>query len=72
MGILASIVLAAILLICFGALLGCIFSNRLLTARGRRQAAVQRSLNEQRQELEAARQEIVQQRKDESRKPVNR
>jgi uncharacterized membrane-anchored protein YhcB (DUF1043 family) len=72
MGTLASIVLAAILLVCFGMLIGCTFSNLLLAVRDRQQAAVQRSLNEQWQELEAARQEIAQQRRGEPRKPVSR
>lgn len=72
MGTLASIVLAAVLLVIFGVLIGCTFSDRLLAARDRQQAAAQRSLNEQWQELEAARQEITQQRRGEPRKPVRR
>ena len=65
-------VLVAAILVSFGVLIGCTFSDRLLAARDRRQAAVQRSLNEQWQELEAARQEIIQQRRGEPRKPVRR
>lgn len=37
-----------------GVLIGCTFTEQALEARTRRQAAVQRSLNCQRQELEAA------------------
>lgn len=69
---LALIVLAATLLVIFGVLIGCIFSERMLAARDRRQAAVQRSLNEQWKELEAARQTIAQQRRSEPRKPIRR
>lgn len=60
-----SIVLAATLLV--GVLIGCTLSEQLLEARTRRQAAAQRSLNSQWQELahqwrelEAVRQEIAQ------------
>jgi uncharacterized membrane-anchored protein YhcB (DUF1043 family) len=63
------IVLAAAILVSFGVLIGCTLSARLLDARDRRQAAVQRSLNEQWQELEAAREKIVQRREGE---PVRR
>jgi uncharacterized membrane-anchored protein YhcB (DUF1043 family) len=59
------VVLTVTLLI--GVLIGCTLSEQLLAARTRRQAAAQRSLNSQwqelarqRQELEAARQEIAQ------------
>jgi uncharacterized membrane-anchored protein YhcB (DUF1043 family) len=64
------IVLAATLLVSFGVLIGCTFSERLLDARTRRQAIVQRSLNEQRQELEVVKKTIAQQRAGEQRKPV--
>jgi cell division protein FtsL len=53
------IVLVAAILVSFGVLIGCTFSARALDARERRQAAVQRSLNEQWQELQAARETIV-------------
>jgi cell division protein FtsL len=64
------LILAATLLVSFGVLIGCTFSERLLDARARRQAAVQRSLNEQWQELEVARKIIAQQRIGEPRKPL--
>jgi uncharacterized membrane-anchored protein YhcB (DUF1043 family) len=57
----ALIVLAATLLV--GVLIGCTLSERLLDARERQQAAVQRSLNEQWKELEVARHMIAQQRR---------
>ena len=72
MGSFALIVPTATLLVIFGVLIGCTFSDRLLAARERRQAAAQRSINEQWQELVAARQEIAQQRRGEPRKPVRR
>jgi cell division protein FtsL len=53
------IVLVAVILVSFGVLIGCTLSERMLDARERRQAAVQRSLNEQWQALEAARETIV-------------
>lgn len=68
----ALIILAATLLVSFGVLIGCTFSQRLLDARDRRQAAAQRSLNEQWRELEAARQTLAQQRRGEPRKPIRR
>lgn len=61
------IVLAITLLV--GILIGCTFCERLLEARTKRQAAVQRALNSQwqevarlQQELEAAQRELAQQR----------
>ncbi|MGH3874469.1 MAG: hypothetical protein ACRDSR_23700 [Pseudonocardiaceae bacterium] len=56
---LAWIVLTAVILVGFGVLLGCTLSERLLDARDRRQAAVQRALNEQRRDLEAARRKLT-------------
>jgi hypothetical protein len=64
MGDFALIVLAATLLVIFGVLIGCTLSERLLAARDRRQAAVQRSLNEQWRELEAARRTETERRRD--------
>ncbi|MGH3900613.1 MAG: hypothetical protein ACRDTA_20660 [Pseudonocardiaceae bacterium] len=61
----ALIVLVATLLVGFGVLMGCTFSQWLLDVRDRRQAAVQRCLNEQWQEIGAARQAIAQQRRGE-------
>jgi uncharacterized membrane-anchored protein YhcB (DUF1043 family) len=46
------IVLAATLLVVAGVLMGCTLSEFLLDARTRRQAATQRSLNSQWQEIE--------------------
>ncbi|MEA2202701.1 MAG: hypothetical protein QOI89_3381 [Solirubrobacteraceae bacterium] len=57
---------AAIFLVVFGMLIGCTLSEIALNARTRRQAAVQRALNAQRQELEAARRTMVKQRTGES------
>ncbi|MGH3897954.1 MAG: hypothetical protein ACRDTA_06790 [Pseudonocardiaceae bacterium] len=57
------IVLAATFLISLGVLIGYTLSERALEARTRRQAAVQRLLNSQWQEIEAARQTIAQQQK---------
>jgi uncharacterized membrane-anchored protein YhcB (DUF1043 family) len=62
--------LAAIFLVIFGVFIGCTLSEIALSARTRRQAAVQRSLNAQRQELEAARRTMAKQRTDESSTPV--
>jgi uncharacterized membrane-anchored protein YhcB (DUF1043 family) len=69
------IVLVATLLV--GVLAGSTLSERLLEARTRRQAAVQRSLNSQWQELasqwrelEAARKEIARRRVGEPRQPA--
>ncbi len=62
MDAIALIILAAALSVSFGVLIGCTVSQRLFDARDRRQAAVQRSLNEQWKELVAARQEIDQRR----------
>lgn len=62
---LALIVLTAALMVSLGVLIGCTLSGRLLDGRDRGQAAMQRSLNEQWQELEAARQTLAQQRRDE-------
>ena len=59
------IILAGTLLLGFGVLIGCTFSQWLLDARDRRQAAMQRALNEQWQELVAARQAIARQRRSE-------
>jgi uncharacterized membrane-anchored protein YhcB (DUF1043 family) len=53
------IVLVAILLV--GVFVGCTLSERLLEARTRRQATVQRSLNSQWQELESQWQELPEQ-----------
>lgn len=53
------IILAAALLVSLGVLIGCTVSQWLFDARDRRQAAVQRSLNEQWKELGAARQEML-------------
>ncbi len=50
------IVLAATFFVSLGMLIGYALSERALEARTRRQAAVQRSLNSQWQELEGARQ----------------
>jgi uncharacterized membrane-anchored protein YhcB (DUF1043 family) len=61
---------AAIFLVVFGILIGCTLSEIALNARTRRQAAVQRSLNAQRQELEAAMRAMAKQRTDESSTPV--
>jgi hypothetical protein len=55
-------VFAATFLVIFGALIGCTISEILLNARTRRQAAVQRFINAQWQELEAARRTISEQR----------
>jgi uncharacterized membrane-anchored protein YhcB (DUF1043 family) len=57
---------AAIFLVAFGMLIGCTLNEIALNARTRRQAAVQRALNAQRQELEAARRTMVKQRTGES------
>jgi cell division protein FtsL len=65
MDAIALIILAGTLLVSFGVLIGCTFSQWLLDARDRRQAAVQRALNEQWQELGTARQAIAQQRRSE-------
>ncbi len=76
------IILAATLLV--GVLIGCTLSERALKARSTRQAAVQRTLNNQWQklaaewheltlqwdELEAAEQEFAQRQGDELRQPV--
>jgi uncharacterized membrane-anchored protein YhcB (DUF1043 family) len=69
------IILAATLLV--GVLIGCTLSERALEARTRRQAAVQRSLNSQWQELasqwrevEAAQQEIAQRRENQAWQPA--
>lgn len=72
MDAIALIILSAALLVSFGVLLGCTVSQWLLDARDRRQAAVQRSLNEQWKELGAARQEIAQQRRGEPRELAGR
>lgn len=70
------IVLAATLLVSFGMLIGCTISELLLHARTRQQVAVQRSLNEQWQEINEQWQEIeaatqtIAQRTGEPRKPV--
>lgn len=71
------ILLAAILLV--GVFVGCTLSERLLEARTRRQATVQRHLNSQWQELEsqwqeleAARREIVRRRESEQLQPARR
>jgi hypothetical protein len=64
------IVLVATFLVLFGMLLGSTLTESLLGARTRRQAAVQRSLNEQFHALEIARKTIAQQRIGESSKPV--
>ncbi len=66
------IILAAAFLVSFGVLIGCTVSQWLLDARDRRQAAVQRALNEQWQELDAARQAIAQQRRGERREAAGR
>jgi putative copper export protein len=47
------IVLAAFLLVIFGMVIGCALSERWLQGRARRQAATQRSINRQWQELQA-------------------
>jgi uncharacterized membrane-anchored protein YhcB (DUF1043 family) len=52
------IVLAATLLVSFGVLIGYTINELLLRARTRRQAAVQRSLNEQWQEINEQWQEL--------------
>jgi hypothetical protein len=72
MDAIALIILAAALLVSFGVLIGCTVSQWLLDARDRRQAAVQRSLNEQWKELVAARQTIAQQRRGEHREVAGR
>jgi hypothetical protein len=59
------IVLAGTLLVSFGVLIGCTISQWLFDARDRRQAAAQRALNEQWQELGAARQAIAERRRSE-------
>jgi hypothetical protein len=59
------IIVAGTFLVSFGVLIGCTFSQWLLDARDRRQAAVQRALNEQWRELGAARQTIIEQRRSE-------
>lgn len=64
------IVLAATFLISLGVLIGYTLSERALEARTRRQAAVQRMLNSQWQEIEAARQTIAQRRQGELPKPI--
>jgi uncharacterized membrane-anchored protein YhcB (DUF1043 family) len=70
------IVLVVTLLVSFGVLIGFTVSELLIGARTRRQAAVQRSLNEQWQEIDAQWKEIeavrqsIAQRTDERRKPV--
>lgn len=66
------IVLTATFLVSLGVLIGYTLSERALEARTRRQAAVQRSLNSQWQELEGARQTFAQRRKSESSRPVKR
>jgi hypothetical protein len=53
------IFLVATLLVCFGALIGCVICELGLQARHRRQVAMQRSLNSQWQELEAARKSLA-------------
>ncbi|MGH3776358.1 MAG: hypothetical protein ACRDRR_11605 [Pseudonocardiaceae bacterium] len=63
MDAIALIILAAALMVSFGVLIGCTFSQWLLDARDRRQAAQQRALNEQWQEIGAAIQTIAQQRR---------
>lgn len=65
MDVIALIILAATLLVSFGVLVGCTFSQWLLDARDRRQAAAQRALNEQWQEIGAAMQTIAEQRRGE-------
>jgi uncharacterized membrane-anchored protein YhcB (DUF1043 family) len=72
MDAIALIILSAALLVSFGVLIGCTVSQWLLDARDRRQAAVQRSLNEQWKELGAARQEIARQRRGEPRELAGR
>lgn len=71
------IVLAATLLV--GVLMGSTFSERLLEARTRRQAAVQRSLNSQWlalanrwREIDAAQQELSQRRESKPSQPPGR
>ncbi len=51
------VVLMSFILVLFGVLIGCSLSERWLAARTRRQAEMQRSLNMQWRELQAARQE---------------
>lgn len=51
------IVLGAFILVLFGVLIGCTLTERWLEARARRQAELQRSLNRQWKELQAARQD---------------
>lgn len=74
---LSLIVLAITLFV--GILIGCTFCERLLEARTKRQAAAQRALNSQwqelagwRQELEAAQQELAKQREAELQRPAGR
>jgi hypothetical protein len=52
------VILMASVLVIFGVFLGCRFSEWRLGARTRRQAAVQRSLNRQWQELQVVRKRI--------------
>ncbi len=66
------IVLAVTFLVSLGVLIGYTLSERALEARTRRQAAVQRSLNSQWQELEGARKTFTQRRRSETPKPVKR
>jgi Tfp pilus assembly protein PilV len=51
--------LVAFVLVVFGVLLGCTLSEWQLKTRARRQAAMQRSLNRQWQELQVARQTLL-------------
>lgn len=51
------IVLVAFISVIFGALVGCRLSERRLDVRAKRQAEMQRTLNEQWQDLQAARRE---------------
>jgi len=53
------VILVASVLVIFGVFLGCRFSEWRLGARARRQAAAQRSLNRQWQELQIARERIM-------------
>ena len=73
------IILAATLLVVVGVLVGCTLSDCLLDARTRRQAATQRSLNRQWQEIEiqwrelgTARREMNQRQEFPLRQPVRR
>lgn len=53
------IALAAFMLVILGVFIGCTVSEWQLQERARRQAAAQRSLNKQWQELQTARQKIA-------------